>query len=141
MALVLVAAGVLASTSPPSVGVEQGTQVLPRYLELTNQTTEYHLVVDLSPNPPTVGPTQIIVALHPFDPPLPSSTDVQLQFQDPGTSQPRDITETPSSSGPNEWTLNGFAFNSPGVWKVYVLVQTKTFTKFVFNVDVKSRAG
>src|SRR5207249_2293363 len=50
---------------------------------------------------------------------------------------PRDVTETPSSSGPNEWTLNGFSWSSPGTWKVYVLVQTKTFTKFSFDLDVQ----
>lgn len=142
MALVLLAAGVLASTSPPTVAVQTGSQETPLYFEYTNYTAEYHLVVDLAPNPPTVGsPARIIVALHPFHPPLPSGTDVQLDFQDPGTTQPRGQTQAPISSGPNEWTLNGFAFTSAGTWKVFIYVQTGTFQKFSFDVPVRSPTG
>lgn len=139
MVCVLAAAGVLASTSPPDKGVEEGTQGTPQALELSNFTKTTHVVLQIEPNPPTVGLQRIYVQLHPLAAGgIPNSTIVAIKVAAPGEPEP-DTTSDLEKLSVDTWAGEDSYFTSPGAWRVWVLMQRPDeFKKLEFTIDVKS---
>lgn len=136
MALVLIAAGALATTSPPQEKVE--LDPTPLVLELTNQTSMTHVIVQISPNPVTIGLQTIRVYLHPLTAaPVPNSTIVQLKIWQDGESEP-ETSFNPDKTGIGEWTTKAGHFTAPGTWHLKVQYQRSDegFKKFTFEVPV-----
>lgn len=137
MALVVLAAGALATTSPPQDKAEVSR--VPLILELTANSTLTHLVVQVTPYPIVVGVQTIRVYLHPLTAAhVPNSTIVQLKIWHENESEP-DVALTPEkSNGTAEWTLRGGHFTRPGAWNVKVLYQRSDegFERFTFQVPV-----
>lgn len=136
MALVLLAAGTLATTSPPQDEVE--VDRTPLVLELENKTDVTHVVLQISPNPVTIGVQTIRVYLHPLTAaPVPNSTIVQLKVWQDGEEEP-ETSFNPDKTGFGEWTTKAGHFTAPGTWHVKVLYQRpdEGFKKFTFDVPV-----
>lgn len=136
MALVVIAAGALATTSPPQEKVE--VDPTPLVLELTNQTSLTHVIVQISPNPVTIGVQTIRVYLHPLTAaPVPNNTIVQLKVWPDGEREP-ETAFNPDKTGFGEWTTKAGHFTSPGTWHVKVQYQRpdEGFKRFTFDVPV-----
>lgn len=132
MALVLGAAGILAATPPPDVVVETET---PSVLELQNATATSHVILQVRPNPVTVGIQQLRVLVHPVDGTLANGTTVQLKVWGPGEPEP-ETTIPMEKVAPDEWAIEDGLFTRAGVWNVMVLVQSDDFEKLKFTIDV-----
>lgn len=137
MLLILVAAGVLASTPPPDAAVQEGAGATPDVLEMEQTTEKSHVILQVSPSPVTLGTLQrITVIVHPLGPQLPNGTTVALKLQGPGEPEP-DTTLNPERVAPNEWTIEDSLFTSPGTWKVTVLLQRPDeYKRLAFEVPV-----
>lgn len=135
MALILGAAGILAASAPPERDVEAAEPYRP-YVELENLTAKSHVILQVGPNPITVGIQSIVVIVHPLGPMLPNSTQVQLKVWPEGEREPEVTTEIPKVT-PNEWELEDGLLTSAGRWHVMVLLQRPDeFVKIPFQVDV-----
>lgn len=136
MVLILVAAGVLASTPPPDIGVEEGEGRGSPVYEAAQSTSKSHVILQVSPNPPAVGVQRISVIVHPLGPQLPNGTTVALKVQAPGEPEP-DTTINPERVAPDEWSVEDGFFTSPGTWKVFVILQRPDeYKKLEFEVPV-----
>lgn len=148
MVAVLAAAGVLASTPPPDREVQVGDQGPPPFLEFQNFTSHSHLIVQVSPNPVTVGIQRITVTLHPgADTPVPINRNatIALKIAAPGEPEP-DVTMEPGPEriGTDTWITEGGYFTSPGNWTLHVLVQRTDvgeFSKVRFTIPVQPFAA
>ena len=146
MVLMLSAAGILASTSPPERDVATGTQGPPRVLELESFTSHSHVILMVSPNPVQVGLQRLVVLVHP-GPTSPvavnDTAEVYLKVAAPGEPEPETTLEPPAAKvARGEWEVEGGLFTSPGTWTVYVLVQRPEvgeFSKVRFEVPVVAR--
>lgn len=142
MALVVLVAGALATTSPPREEVV--TTRIPLILEFTANSTLTHLVVQVTPNPVTIGVQTIRVYLHEQTAArVPNSTIVQLKIWHETEPEP-DVSVTPEkSNGTAEWTLKGGHFTSVGKWNLKVLYQRpdEGFERFTFEVPVVATTG
>lgn len=141
MALVLLAAGVLATTSPPQAGPDLATRT-PLIFEAENRTDVTHVVLQVTPNPVVIGVQTLTVYLHPLTPdPVPNSTIVQLKIWHENETAP-DVTIEPEKTGIGEWTTRGGHFTQAGKWNVQVLYQRpdEGFRKFTFQVPVQNPA-
>jgi len=134
LAIVLLAAGVLSTTAPPSdsQGPPEGVYELQKGLKTM------HLVVDIAPSPVRVGVQNFTIELHPLDPsrPVPASTEVSLKFQAPNSTEP-DALVSPTPAGPARWVLSGGYFTERGEWTLYVIVQGPEYAKVPFQVNVE----
>lgn len=136
MALVILAAGALATTSPPQKEADYART--PLILEMENKTDVTHVVVQVTPNPVVIGVQTLTVYLHPLTrDPVPNGTTVQLKVWHENETIP-DVTISPDNTGPGEWTTKAGHFTSPGKWNLQVLYQRpdEGFKKFTFAVDV-----
>ena len=139
MMLVLSAAGILAASPPPDREVAQGGEVPSLIFEVSNQTRTSHVILQITPNPVTVGLQNVTVLVHSLAGPLPNSTTVALKFQAPDERQEPETVVNPERIGPDEWaTGEDGIFTAPGTWKVHVLLQRPDeFKKLVFEVPVQ----
>lgn len=137
MALVLVAAGTLASTAPPRQGVEEGTQGPGLYYEAEKTTAKTHVILQIQPNPPSVGPARILVTLHPLTSGgIPNQTQVALKLTPPGQKE-TDQNLIMNKTGPTEWTRDDVTFTEAGAWSLLVLVQRPDeYARVTFVVNV-----
>lgn len=119
MVLLVVAAGVLAATSPPDQPVEAATPRAPTSLVLQNLSAKTHLVVELSPAPVRVGVQELVVQAHPLGAPLPDATQVAIKTRGPGEPETSRVLER---TAPGEWTLREALFTAPGTWRLTVVV-------------------
>lgn len=141
MVLILTAAGMLAASPPPERQLDGGAPP-PAFFELTGQTRTTHVILQVAPNPVTVGLQNVTVILHSLNGPLPNTTEVALKFQSPDETREPETLVTPDIVGPGEWsTGEDGIFTSPGTWKVHVLLQRPDeYREIVFEVPV-SAAG
>lgn len=135
MALVLGAAGILAASAPPERAVDLGTPHAPSF-ELESLTKTSHVILQVAPNPVTVGIQRVTVVVHPLGPTLPNATQVQLKVWPEGEPEPDVTTEIPKVA-PNEWEIETGLFTRAGTWHVRVLLQRPDeFAKIPFQVPV-----
>jgi copper transport protein len=136
MTVVIVAAGVLAASPPPSADVAQGTQPLPPYFELDNTTRLSHVILHVAPNPVVVGVQEVTITVHPLGPRLPNATEVYLKVWGPGEGEPEELVQ-PEKITPNEWQVTDGLFTTEGTWNVLVIVQRPDeYARIVFQVPV-----
>lgn len=141
MALVLLAAGVLAATSPPDKDVQDVPTYAPAALELQNVTAKSHVIVQLTPNPVRVGIQELVVMVHPLGGRLPNATLVMISVQGPG--EPESETLTPlERTAPGEWSGRDAFFTSAGTWKLHVVVDRgDEYKKLTFEVPVVTQGS
>jgi copper transport protein len=140
MACVLLVAGVLASQSPPTLGVQPGpaSEYAAPYFELTASTSLSHVIFQIQPNPPAIGISTLDVTVHSLAPTttLPNGTTIALKFAEPGQREPSNLV-APNETTPGVWEMQGALFTKPGNWTVYVLLQRPDeYHKFNFTVPV-----
>lgn len=136
MALVVIAAGALATTNPPQEAVE--IDPTPLVFEVENKTKMTHVILQVSPNPVTIGVQTVRVYLHPLTAaPVPNNTRVQLKIWEEGEEEP-ETTMTPDKTGFGEWTTKAGHFTAPGTWQVKVVFQRpdEGYHRFTFQVPV-----
>lgn len=133
MAGVLLAAGVLATSAPPSVAVAAD---LPQSLRFEEGLETAHLVFEVAPAPVRVGIHNFTVQLHAFEVENPPGTEVFLKFAPPGHPEPEKI-ETLARISVDTWTLRGGFLTERGDWTIYVIVQRPDeYKKLPFEVTV-----
>lgn len=138
MALIVGAAGVLAATSPPNEDPESGAPTTPPIYEVQNTTAKSHLILQVSPNPVTIGVQRVVIIVHPLGPTLPNGTLVALKIWQESEEEP-EITINPKKVTPNEWEIEDGFFTSEGTWHVMVILQrSDEYVKRVFDVPVVS---
>lgn len=135
MVLILGAAGILASSAPPTREVETGEGYMP-YIEMENTTRLSHVIVQIYPNPVTVGVQKLIIIVHPLGERLPNGTMVAFKVWPQGEREPEITTEIPKVT-PNEWETESGIFTSAGEWNLLVLLDRgDEFVKLPFKVPV-----
>lgn len=135
MTVVVVAAGVLAASPPPPDAAERGPPAS-LFFEQDNVTEKSHVILQVSPNPVTVGVQTLTVAVHPLGARLPNGTLVALKVWAATDAEP-DETLNPEKVSPNEWEITDGLFTTPGEWNVLVIVQRPDeYAKLTFTVPV-----
>ncbi|MFA5860084.1 MAG: CopD family protein [Candidatus Thermoplasmatota archaeon] len=142
MAVVVGAAGALASSSPPDKAVEEGTQGVSSYAEFAQATATTHVVMSVSPNPITVGIQNLTIELHPLSvTAVGKGASIAVKVSAPGASEPGVFFEPgPKRLADDTWAMEDGIFTSPGSWNVWVLVQrpeVSEFSKLHFTVPVE----
>lgn len=132
---VLAAAGVLATTAPPTdrgaapVGAEG--------LKFERSLRTVHVVFTILPNPPRIGIQDFTVTLHSTQAGAqPDGTEVYLKFAPPNQTEPEELVPTKRISA-EAWTLSGGYLTERGVWTTYVILQRPDeYAKLEFAVRV-----
>lgn len=138
MVCVLAAAGVLASTAPPAGDVDAsgGARL---FYEDSTVTKTTHLVLQISPNPPTVGVQKLAIVLHPLSAQgVPDGTLVAIKVAKSGEHEPE---EAITLTRVNNETYGGedAYFSSVGTWRVWVVLQRPDeYAKVTFDVNVQA---
>lgn len=137
MALVLAAAAVLSTTPPPAARQDPSAPFVPLIFEASNSTKLTHVILQIRPNPVTIGTQNLTILLHPLSArPIENNSFVTLKIAAPGEGEP-EVTTDLTRVTPGEWTIQGGLFTSPGEWTVYVLVQRAgEFSKIPFKIPV-----
>lgn len=135
MGAILLAAGVLAASSPPETKVD-AADIVPQTLELQNLTAKSHVILQVSPNPVTVGVQRLVVAVHPLGAALPNGTLVALKIWREGEAEPEETVNPPKVT-PNEWEVEDALFTSAGTWNVLVILQRPDeYVRLPFQIPV-----
>ena len=127
MVLVIGLAGALASSAPPSKAGGAGDggggfEPPPPTFELTQNTARSHVVLQIRPDPPSVGPSNITVLVHTAD--LPNGTQVYLLLESPNAAAGDEARLVVLDKvGPQDWAKEDTYFTTSGTWNVTVTIQ------------------
>ncbi|HET6405838.1 MAG TPA: copper resistance protein CopC [Candidatus Thermoplasmatota archaeon] len=140
LAAILLAAGVLAASAPPTREAERAAPPAGP-LEFQNFTSRSHIILQVTPNPVTVGVQKLVVVVHPLGPTLPNGTLVALKVWHESEREP-ETTINPTKVTPNEWEIEEAFFTSPGTWNVLIIVQRPDeYSRLTFQVPVQGAGG
>lgn len=134
MAGVLVAAGVLATSAPPSIETEFPDA--PTSVSFEKSLSKAHLILTIYPGPITVGIHNYTVQLHAFDGTNPAGSEVFLEFTPPGRAK-LDQIHPMKRVAADRWTLDGGFLTERGEWTVHVSTQADSFDVSTFQVNVE----
>lgn len=134
MATILVAAGVLATSAPPSTGLD--VPDAPTTVKFEKSLSKAHLVFTIGPAPITVGLHNYTVELHAFDGSNPAGSDAFLEFTPPGGTKLDELHRMTRVSA-DRWTLDGGFLTERGEWQVHVSVQADEYAVNTFKVKVQ----
>lgn len=140
MVLILGAAGILAASAPPAREVETGEAYLP-YVEFQNLTAKSHVILQVEPNPVTVGIQKVVVTVHPLGARLPNGTQVALKVWPAGEKEP-ELTIEPTKVTPDSWEIEDGLFTSAGEWTLLVILDRgDEYVKIPFAIPVVNPGG
>ena len=134
MAGVLVAAGVLATSAPPSIETEFPDG--PTSATFEKSLARAHLILTISPAPIRVGLHNYTVELHAFDGTHPEGSEVFLEFSPPGAGKLPEL-HTMKRAAADRWTLDGGFLTERGEWTIHVTTQADDYDVTEFQVTVE----
>lgn len=134
MACVLIAAGVLATSAPPST--EMDYPDAPTVVTFEESLGKAHLILTIAPGPLKVGLHNYTVELHALDGSNPEGSEVFLEFSPPGRAKLPEI-HTMKRVTSDRWTLDGGFLTERGEWTIHVTTQADDYDVTPFNVTVE----
>ncbi len=134
MAVVLIAAGVLATSAPPST--EMDFPDAPTLVTFEESLGKAHVILTITPGPLKVGLHNYTVELHAFDGANPQGSEVFLEFTPPGRTKLAEIHAMKRVS-PDRWTLDGGFLTERGEWTIHVTTQADDYDMTPFQVTVE----
>lgn len=145
MVLIIGLAGALASSAPPADDVATATGSGPTaptfHLEQTAKRS--HVVLDILPEKPTIGPSNVTITVHTAD--LPNGTQVYAKFEPPDADPEAELeAHVIPRVGPDAWSKEDTFFTAPGVWRLHVTIQRGSgfeLERLTFEVPVSAGAG